>query len=254
MREWNSHEATFPASLMSVFMTRCFLHVRKSLVHRLGAYDSGCIPGRFELALKGVSCVEAMEYNTFKETLLDALTAYDLQTSVDEAVFLNTHSRGCEIFVHRSDEPREVWGKLGFEWVAANQALYERMREIEGDVSEESALTDPGVEVLIHASFHLHFGLLPIGPEAMREAAVDINRVGELFFGEDGGVVAEVSMTATDARLECLRYEVNTSAPLVVQDAWWDQLAEVYVSMLDKLQEIFERMNYEFGSPRDVID
>lgn len=198
--------------------------------------------------------MEVMEYNTFRDALIDALAAYGLQTTVDEAIFLNTHSRGCEIFVYRTDEPKEVWGKLGFEWVASNQTLYESLREMSGDVTDETALSDPGVEVMIHASFHLHFGLLPLGPEAMRTAAVDINQVGELFFGDDGGVVAEVSMTAADARLECLRYEVNTSAPLVAHEAWWDQLAEVYVSMLDKLQEIFERLNYEYGSPRDALD
>ena len=197
--------------------------------------------------------MEVLDYNAFRDTIIDALAAYDLQTSIDEAIYLDSHSRGCEIFVHRTEEPKEVWAKLGFEWEAANQALYESIKDA-GEGEAEEYLNDPGVEVPIHASFHLHFGLLPVSPDAMRSAAEDINRVGEAFFGEDGGVIAEVSLTSSDARLECLRYEVNTSAPLATKEAWWDQLAEVYVSMLDKLQEIFERFNYEYGSPRDAIE
>lgn len=197
--------------------------------------------------------MEVLDYGAFRDALLDALASYELQTTVDEAVFLNSHSRGCEIFVHRFDEPKEVWGKLGFEWMAANQAALESLKE--GDApSFDEVESDPGFEVMVHASFHLHFGLLPVSPDIMRSVAEDINRVGQTFFGDDGGVIAEVSMSASHARMECLRYEVNTSAPLASDEPWWDQLAEVYVSMLDKLQEIFERLNYEYGSPRDAID
>lgn len=197
--------------------------------------------------------MEVVDYNTLRDAVMDAFAAYDLQTSFDEAVFLNTHSRACEIYVHRTDEPREVWAKLGFEWTASNQVLFERLKEFEEEL-DDVPIDQPGAEVIMHASFHLHFGVLTIAPDAMRSAAEDMSRVGELFFGDEGGVVAEVSMTSSDARLECLRYEVGTAAPLVVQDSWWDQLAEVFVSMLDKLQEIFERLNYEYGSPRDALE
>lgn len=208
----------------------------------------------FERVLKGVLGVEFIDYNAFRDALIDAFEAYDLQTTVDEAIFLNTNSRGCEIYIHRHGEPREVWAKLGFEWVAANQSLVDRLKEFNEDLMDGSLVTEQGFEVMMHASFHLHFGLLPIAPDAMRSAAEDISRAGELFFGDDGSVVAEVSMTASDARLECLRYEVNTSAPLIAEESWWDQLAEVFLSMLDKLQEIFERFNYEYGSPRDSLE
>lgn len=197
--------------------------------------------------------MEILDYNAFRDTLIDALAAYDLHTSIDEAIYLNGNSRGCDIFVHRSDEPKEVWAKLGFEWIAANQALYEEIKDAGPEFIEETVATDPGVDVMIHASFHLHFGLLPVSPDAMRWAAEDINRVGEAFF-EDGGVIAEVSLTSTEARLECLRFEANTTAPLATREPWWDQLAEVCVSMLDKLQEILERLHYEYGSPRDVLE
>ena len=198
--------------------------------------------------------MEVMDYHAFRDALIDALASYDLQTTVDEAVFLGSMSRGCEVFAFRSDEPKEVWGKLGFEWVPANQILLENLKDSPEGAIQEALETDPGVEVMIHASFHLHFGLLPVAPDVMRTVALDISSVGQTFFGDDGGVIAEVSMTSSDAHLECLRYEVNTSAPIIATEPWWDQLAEVYASMLDKLQEIFERLNYEYGSPRDSFD
>jgi len=196
--------------------------------------------------------VHVLDYGAFRDTLVDALTARGLQGSVDEAIFLGTNSRGCEVLIHHDDEPGEVWGKVSFEWVAANQALLEEMNE-EGEQAYDPDLPlDPDAEVMLSAAFHLHFGDLYIATETMREVAEEIKRHAEAFFGDEGGVVAEVSMTSADARLECLRFEVNTAVPFITEDPWWEQLAGVCRSMLDKLQEIHGRLRSEYGSPRGV--
>lgn len=196
--------------------------------------------------------MRALDYNAFRDSILDALAAEDLESSIDEAVFLGSSSRGCEIFVHPRAEPEEVWGKISFEWAAANQALYEFKKEGEG-VPDEMDLRDPSVEVMMHLAFHLHFGALTITTDAVRDVAQEIQETASVFFGDDGGVVAEVSMTSSEARLECLRFEVNTSAPMIAEDAWWEQLAEVCRTLIEKLEAILERLNSEFGSSRGSV-
>lgn len=201
-----------------------------------------------------VQKVHVLDYGAFRDALVDALGARGLQTSVDEAVFLGTSSRGCEILIHHDDEPADVWGKVSFEWVAANQALLEEINEQGEDAYDADLPLDPDAEVMMSAAFHLHFGDLSIATEAMREVAEEIKRHAEAFFGYDGGVVAEVSMTSADARLECLRFEVNTAAPFISDEPWWEQLAGVCRSMLDKLQEIHGRLRSEYGSPRGATE
>ncbi|MBO2520946.1 MAG: hypothetical protein LOD85_02115 [Clostridia bacterium] len=198
--------------------------------------------------------MHVLDYGELRDALVDALAAQGLQSSVDEMVFLGTSSRGCEILMHHGDEPGEVWGKVSFEWVAANQALLEELDDHDADAYDPSLSLDPDAEVMLSAAFHLHFNEIAIAPEAMREVAEEIKRHAEAFFGDEGGVVAEVSMTSADARLECLRFEVNTSASFVSEEPWWDQLAGVCRSMLDKLQEIHGRLRSEYGSPRGAAD
>lgn len=190
-----------------------------------------------------------LDYAALRDTLFEALAEKDLQGSIDEALYLNVSSRGCEIFVHPFAEPEEVWGKISFEWVADNQVLYEELTREDGDASD--GLGDPRSEVMMHVEFHLHFGDLSIATDAVRDVAKEIKGQAEAFFGDDGGVVAEVSMTSDFARLECLRFEVNTTAPLVSEESWWEQLADVCYAMLDKLQEIYLRLNAEYGTTRE---
>ncbi|HLS89706.1 MAG TPA: hypothetical protein VK101_00460 [Limnochordia bacterium] len=197
--------------------------------------------------------MHVLDYAGFRDALVDAITSKGLQVSVDEAVFLGTNSRGCELLIHHDDEPGEVWGKVSFEWVAANQALFEEIHE-QGDVYDPDMPLDPDAEVMMNAAFHLHFGTLSISTEAMSGVAAEIKRHAEAFFGDDGGVVAEVSMTSADARLECLRFEINTSAPMISEEPWWEQLADVCAAMLDKLEEIHGRLRSEFGSPRGAAE
>lgn len=197
--------------------------------------------------------MHVLDYAGFRDALVDAITSKGLQVSVDEAVFLGTNSRGCELLIHHDDEPGEVWGKVSFEWVAANQALFEEIHE-QGDVYDLDMPLDPDAEVMMNAAFHLHFGTLSISTEAMSGVAAEIKRHAEAFFGDDGGVVAEVSMTSADARLECLRFEINTSAPMISEEPWWEQLADVCAAMLDKLEEIHGRLRSEFGSPRGAAE
>lgn len=197
--------------------------------------------------------MHVLDYAGFRDTLVDAITSKGLQVSIDEAVFLGTNSRGCELLIHHDDEPGEVWGKVSFEWVAANQALFEEIHE-QGDVYDPDMPLDPDAEVMMNAAFHLHFGTLSISTEAMSGVAAEIKRHAEAFFGDDGGVVAEVSMTSADARLECLRFEINTSAPMISEEPWWEQLADVCAAMLDKLEEIHGRLRSEFGSPRGAAE
>jgi hypothetical protein len=197
--------------------------------------------------------VHVLDYAGFRDTLVDAITSKGLQVSIDEAVFLGTNSRGCELLIHHDDEPGEVWGKVSFEWVAANQALFEEIHE-QGDVYDPDMPLDPDAEVMMNAAFHLHFATLSISTEAMSGVAAEIKRHAEAFFGDDGGVVAEVSMTSADARLECLRFEINTSAPMISEEPWWEQLADVCAAMLDKLEEIHGRLRSEFGSPRGAAE
>lgn len=198
--------------------------------------------------------MHVLDYAAFRDALVDAVTAKGLHASVDEMVFLGTSSRGCEVLIHHFEEPGEVWGKVSFEWVAANQALFEELSDQGTDPYDVLASMDPDAEVMMNAAFHLHFGNLSVATETMREVAEEIKRHAESYFGDEGGVVAEVSMTSADARLECLRFEVNTSAPLVSEEPWWEQMADVCLSMLDKLQEIHGRLKSEFGSPRGAAD
>lgn len=198
--------------------------------------------------------MHVLDYGAFRDSIVDAVAAKGLRASVDEAVFLGTSSRGCEVLIHHFDEPGEVWGKVSFEWMAANQSLLEEITDQSADAYDVHASLDPDAEVMMNAAFHLHFGNLSIATEAMREVAAEIKRHAENFFGDDGGVVAEVSMTSADARLECLRFEVNTSAPFVTDEPWWEQLAEVCLSMLDKLHEIHGRLKSEYGSPRGAAE
>ncbi len=196
--------------------------------------------------------MHVLDYNGFRDSIVDAITSQDLETSIDEAVFLGSSSRGCEIFVHADPEPAEVWGKISFEWSAANQALFEFHKEGDRRAAEVDA-SDPSAEVMMHIAFHLHFGVLSISTDAVRDVAQEIQETAVMFFGDDGGVVAEVSMTSSEAKLECLRFEVNTSAPMMVEEPWWDQLADVCRTLIDKFQAIFVRLNSEFGSPRGNV-
>lgn len=193
--------------------------------------------------------MHVLDYNGFRDAVVDAVASQDLEASIDEAVFLGSSSRGCEIFVHSEPEPAEVWGKISYEWSAANQALFEMQKEGDRRPAEFEG-SDPSAEVMMHMAFHLHFGVLSISTDAVRDVAQEIQETAAIFFGDDGGVVAEVSMTASDAKLECLRFEVNTSAPMITEEPWWDQLAEVCRTLIDKLQAIFVRLNSEFGSSR----
>lgn len=196
--------------------------------------------------------MHVLDYNGFRDAIVDAVSSQDLETSIDEAVFLGSSSRGCEIFVHSDPEPSEVWGKISFEWAAGNQALFEYHKE--GDrVATDIDPSDPNAEVMMHLAFHLHFGALSISTDAVRDVAQEIQGTAAIYFGDEGGVVAEVSMTSSEAKLECLRFEVNTSAPMIVEEPWWEQLAEVCRALIDKLQAIFVRLNSEFGSSRGNV-
>lgn len=196
--------------------------------------------------------MHVLDYNAFRDRLLDAIEARGFECSVDEMVFLNSASRGCDIFVYPDGEGGEVWGKVSFEWLPSNQALLDELNQqsSESDIDASAWASDPDAEVMMHFSFHLHFDSLSIATEAVTEAAEEIKALGETFFGDDGGMVAEVSMTSADARLECLRFEVDTSAPLISEEAWWDDLAEVCRAMLDKLEQILARLRLEYGSSR----
>ena len=193
--------------------------------------------------------MHVFDYNGFRDSIVDALTSQGLEASIDEAVFLSSSSRGCEIFINSEPEPTEVWGKISFEWSGANQALYEYLTDGEREQIEADP-SDPNAEVMMHLAFHLHFGVLSISTEAVSNVAQEIQETAAMFFGDDGGVVAEVSMTASEAKLECLRFEVDTSASMVTEEPWWEQLAEVCRALIDKLQAIFVRLNSEFGSSR----
>lgn len=196
-----------------------------------------------------------LDYGAFRDRLVQSLTAHGLQGSVDEVIFLNTNSRGCDVLVHPWTEPGEVWGKISFEWSAANQTLLEEVTddELGHDFAFES-IGDQDAEVMMHASFHLHFPHLYLSADAVRDVAEEIKEQAESFFGDEGGVVAEVSMTSADARLECLRFEVTTSAPFITDEPWWDQLAEVVRQMLDKLQEILIRLRSKYGTSRGMTE
>lgn len=196
--------------------------------------------------------MHVLDYNAFRDRLLDAIEVQGFECSVDEVVYLNNASRGCDIFVYPDGEGGEVWGKVSFEWLPSNQALLDEMQQqaSEEELDESAWASDPDAAVMMHVAFHLHFDSLPIATEAVTEAAEEIKELGESFFGDDGGVVAEVSMTSADARLECLRYEADTSAPLASEEEWWDDLAEVCRAMLDKLEKILARLRLEYGSSR----
>lgn len=192
--------------------------------------------------------VYVLNYAEFKDKIVEALTANGLKGSVDEVIFLNTHSRGCEVLVHPWDEPDDVWAKVHFEWASINQALVEELSEDGmGDYVVES-LGDLDAEVMMHVSYHLHFSDLMLAPDATRHVAEDMKGLAEQHFGEEGGVIAEVSMTSSESRLECLRFEVGTSAPMVTDEPWWEQFADVTGAMLEKMQMILFRLRSEYDS------
>lgn len=196
-----------------------------------------------------------LDYTEFRDRIVDTLNDHGLKGAVEEVIFLNSNSRGCEILVHPWSAPGDVWAKINFEWMGINQVFLEELTDDDPDddhVTER--LGDLDAEVMMHASFHLHFHYFSPSPDAVSDVAEEIKAQAESFFGDEGGVVAEVSMTSEEARLECLRFEVSTSAPLLTDEPWWDHLAEVTRLMLDKLQEILFRLTSEYGTSRDVLD
>ncbi len=199
--------------------------------------------------------MEALDYRLVRDRMVESLVGTGLRVTVEEAVFLNSLSKGCDIFVYPAVTGPDVWAKIGFEWLAANQALFEQIEqdgELAGAAPEETGqIEEDATQVLMHCEFHLHFSALAMATEVMRDVATGIKKHAELYFGDDGGVVAEVFLSSDEAKLDCLRYEINSAVPMVTDQPWWNRWSEVARGMLDKLADLYVQLENEFGPSRN---
>lgn len=197
-----------------------------------------------------------LNYEDFRDHLVDAMMLAGLRARTDEVLYLTDMTRGCEIHVSTDDNAEEPWGKLAFEWTSENQALSQRAHarfESGNRCLEDLDLV--GNKVGMHAAFHLHFDGLRVGSDVIRDVTEIIRTHAEGEFGPDGDVVAEVRLTAEYAGVECLRFEVHAECPLVSTEPWWDEWGEVFATMLAKFEEIYGRLETEFGgSDREVSE
>jgi len=194
--------------------------------------------------------MQLLDYAGFRDRLAQAFSsAGKFQVRLDEVVYLSDGSRGCEILVYPDGQKDGVWGKLGFEWVAENQAFYEEaehaMHERNG---EPPPLDREAAEVNMHAAFHLHFDEFDVTADVIRDVAETMKARAEEYFSDEGGVVAEVRLTSDAAKLECLRFEVNATGAAWADEPWWERWGAVFAGMLEHLERIHGDLQEEFGS------
>ena len=56
-------------------------------------------------------------------------------------------------------------------------------------------------------------------------------------------------MTASEAALACLRYEVNAGALVITPEPWWEEWVEIFVGMLEGLRRIYDQLASELQDP-----
>lgn len=196
--------------------------------------------------------MEALDYNAFRDRLADSLSEAGMRVTVEEAVYLGTLSRGCDIFIYPASEGPDVWGKVAFEWAPDNQALLEEIEhESEYGNNHIDEIDISSSQVMMHCEFHLHFGRLAVSTEVVSDVAGNIKKLAEEYFGDDGGIVAEVYLSSDEAKLDCLRYEVNTSAPMVTDEPWWENWGVMCRGMLVHVADVYIRLENMFGPQRN---
>lgn len=195
--------------------------------------------------------MDVLDYRSLRDKLMTSLSEAGFRVSADEAVFLHSLSRGCDIYVYPV-VGSDIWAKIGFEWTAVNQVLVEQFGDELTDIPVDMDDMDAeAAQVAMHCEFHLHFGALAISTEVLRDVATTMKQHAELYFGNEGGVVAEVYLTSDDAKLDCLRYEVNTCASLLAAEPWWNRWRDIVHGLLGKLANLYVKLETEFGPARN---
>jgi hypothetical protein len=196
--------------------------------------------------------MEVYDYNDLRDRLTESLLEADLRISVDEVVYLSGLTRECEILVYPRSVGPDVWGKVAFEWTAGNQSLLDVLDQDQEFASELLDDLDlASAQVLMHCEFHLHFGHLVVSTDVVRDVASHIKDQAEQYFGGEGGVVAEVHLTSEEAKLDCLRYEVNTMTSLITDEEWWERWGYLCRDMLSHLSAIHTHLESMFGPQRN---
>lgn len=192
-----------------------------------------------------------LNYEGLMRRLQAAMTRRGLRARREEVLYMSDLARVCEFliqFPHRGSDERP-WGKLIVEWTPENEALANRLREVPPGAEPLPDEADRGVQISLHAAFHLHFDTLPISIGRVHAITEKLRSLANAYFGGEGDVVAEVRLAETEASLACLRYEVNADAPLVTAEEWWHTWAELFYGMLLQLNAIYGELEAEFQGP-----
>lgn len=196
--------------------------------------------------------MEVLDYNTFRDRLADSLAEAGMKVTTEEAMYLSTLSRGCDVYVYPATDGPDVWGKVGFEWTSENQTLLEDLdHELEYGDPQLDDIDMAAGQVMMHSEFHLHFNRLAVSTDIISDVASSMKKLAEEFFGDEGGVVAEVYLASDEAKLDCLRYEVNTSASMLCEQPWWENWGVICRGMLTHMAEVYMRLESMFGPQRN---
>lgn len=187
------------------------------------------------------------DYDYLRNLLIEAMEDAGLFVKADEVLYLSELTRSFELFIQRSVNGEGTWAKVGFEWRADNQTAAFSAQETSHFAAGDLAAPSPERYVTVHAAFHLHFDGLSIGPDVISEVSEAIQMHAQHIFDGHGSVVAEVRLLPTEARLECLRYEVMLDSPIDADLAWWQNWGDLCAAMLERFDEIHAELYSRFG-------
>lgn len=191
--------------------------------------------------------MDVMDYDGLRNLMVEAMEDAGLLVKADEVLYMTELVRTCELFVQRPLDVEGTWAKFGFEWRAENQATSAYALGLAHMPYTDSPLPEIDNRVILHVAFHLHFDDLDVGTDVIREVAEVIQSYAHDHFGGEGGVITEVRLLPTSARVECLRFEATLESPSGAQANWWREWGQIYASMLSHFDEIHAELYARFG-------
>lgn len=196
-----------------------------------------------------------LSYEDLVRHVQDGMERKGLQVRKDEVVYLNDMARACELLIQlpeKDGHEEGPWGKLIIEWVPENEVFVSQLEEhdLNDPFMQPNGLFDErGAQVMLHAAFHMHFESFSIGIDRVHQITEVLRTQAEEYFGGDGDVVAEVRLTASEAALACLRYEVNAGAMVYTPEPWWEEWVDIFVGMLNGLRQLYDQLASERQEP-----
>lgn len=191
--------------------------------------------------------MHVLEYEGLRSLLIAAMEDAGLLVKADEVLYMNELARSCELFIQRALDVEGTWAKFGFEWRAENQATTSYAHEMADTPVAGMMSSQIDNRVLLHAAFHLHFDDLEVDTDVIREVAEVIQAHASVYFGSEGGVVAEVRLLPASARIECLRFEVGLESPGDASLEWWTEWGTICASILAQFDAIHAELYARFG-------